>query len=393
MCLRRLAPRQGFSNNFHSNLPETPDRRQQLSLPPPAMVSWATLQTLLVILGPIIYSRGKAFYISIKSSGPPRPMSTAARRLLNILFITAVIALASTFDFFTPENIFTKTSSRLQIPTDVLFTRLSKMRELTPQDETLRSRLLTKEARLLYAAYGPAPLMECNWCSLENPNTFLFYALPNLALPHLLHIAVLGIVTSSFLSSYGRIWRTQATIAGLGLLLAEVYLVGISKADYKHNTGAKSTEEVHWTHWRVHFLRGVGMSLVDACLGYAIFLTATGRWNWGLETLRMEERLETLRKATENLYGKLHVEGHLRQTVLGHKDLRERSLEYWTTEENTRAEIMQNENVANARSSLNIDLTKLTEEAGTKSDFMMETIASWRGLRTQSSSTPTPSPP
>lgn len=330
-----------------------------------------------------MYSRGKAFYYATKARGPPRPLSPASRSLLNVLFVTAVLALLSTFEFFTPENIFTLTSSRLQTPTDVLFNRLSKFRELTPTDEILRRRLNTKEGRLLYATYGPKPLTECTWCTLDDPNTFLFYALPSIALPHLLHIAVIGIVTSSFFSRHGVIWRTQATIAGVGLFLAEIYMVGISSSDQTANTIAKTSQEVMWTHWRLALYRGIGMALLDAILGYAVFLSGTGRWTVGLEGQRLEESLEGVAKALETVAARLHADNMLRQTVVRSKDLREKMADYWANEESLGKEIMQDEEVQQVRMSVaagKINMDRLEDEASKKSEGMMDKISAWRGF-------------
>lgn len=347
------------------------------------MVSWSLLQTLLLVFGPIVYSRGKAFYYATKARGPPHPLSPASRRLLNVLFIAALLAFASTFEYFAAENVFTATSSRLQTPTDVLFTRISKLRELTPVDEILRKRLSSKEGRLLYAMYGPGPLVECTWCSPDDPNTFLSYALPSIALPHLLHIAVIGIVTSSFFSPHGRIWRTQATIAGAALFLAEIYMVGISSSAHTINTTAKTSQDVQWTHWNLAFYRGISMSLLDAVLGYAVYLSGTGRWTVGLEGQRLEESLESLTKAVEVIASRLHADNFLRQTVNRNKNLREKMADYWASEESLGKEVMQDEEVQRSRLNFatgKMDMDKLAEEAAKKSEGMMDRIAAWRGF-------------
>ncbi|CAZ83889.1 unnamed protein product [Tuber melanosporum] len=356
------------------------------------MVSWSTIQPFLILLGPIIYSRGKAFYQSTKLRGPPRVLTPGTHRILNILFATGVVALLSTLPAFAPENIFQKTGSRLQIPTDVLFNRLSKIRDITPDDEILRARLVPKEARLAYATFGPKPLVECSWCSLEEANTYLFYALPTLALPHLLHIAVLGVVTSSYFSPFGSVWRTQATVAGLALFLAELCVVGVSTSDHNANALAKLPADVVWTHWRLILWRGIGIAFVDAWLGYVIFLTGTGRWTAGLDGLRVQEKLETLNKASELVYAKLHSENLLRQTVLRNKDLREKSFELWMAEEKVGKEIMLDEEVKNVRANLTLDVTQLTKGAAQKSEGMLNTISTWRGLPAQVPPTSFPQP-
>ncbi|KAL7274035.1 hypothetical protein RUND412_003076 [Rhizina undulata] len=345
------------------------------------MLSWSTIQTLLILFGPILYSRGKAFYLSTRARGPVHPLSPASRRLLNILFIAGVIALASTFEYFHSENIFKLTSSRLlQTPTDVLFRRLSKLRELTESDEILRGRLSNRDGRLIYAAYGPEPLIECHWCSIDDPNSFLFYALPKMALPHLLHIAVLGLVTSSAFSVHGNLWRTQATIAGVGLFLIELYMVGISSSGTTSNAVSRSASEVVWTHWNLSLIRGIGMAAVDGILGYFIFLSGTGRWTAGLENHMLEQRLEMSAKGIESIASKLHSENFLRNAILQDRALRKTVEEFWKQEENLRKELTQDEEVKGARLTATsaVDMDKIMEEAGKNSEGFIEMISTWR---------------
>lgn len=353
-----------------------------IQLPHVLMVSWSLIQTFLVLFGPIVYTRVKAVYYA-KPRGPPHPLTPTSRHLLNVLFITALFALASTFEYFTAENIFLATSSRLQTPTDVLFTRISRLRELTPADEILRRRLSSKEGRLLYATYGPGPLVECDWCSLEDPNTFLFYALPSIGLPHLLHITIIGIVTSSFFTAHGGVWRIPATIGGVGLFLAEIYIVGMSSSARTINSIARTPQDVRWTHWNLAFYRGIGIALFDALLGYAVYLSGTGRWTIGLEGPRLEEKLESLTKAVETIAARLHADNFLRQAVVRNKQLREKMANYWAEEEILGKEIMQEEDVQQSRlnfATAKMDMDRLADEAGKKSEGMIDRISAWRGF-------------
>jgi hypothetical protein len=261
------------------------------------MVSWSVIQSLLVFFGPLIYQKTKSFYTSTRTTLPPIPLPRTIKYILDLLFLTSLLSLLLTTFFFAPENIFTATNSRLlQTPTDVLFTRLSRTRELTPSDELLRSRLASKDARLLYASLGPRPLTECSWCTLDEPNTFLWYAVPSMVFPHLLHLGVLGVATSSLFSRFGRAWRTLATLAGVAIFAAEVWVT----VGFGRNAMARGEKDVLWTHWRMRLFRGVTMAATDAVLAYVLYLSATRRWSIGWEGHAVDERLEeTLREVGE----------------------------------------------------------------------------------------------
>jgi hypothetical protein len=106
----------------------------------------------------------------------------------------------------------------------------------------------------------------------------------------------------------------------------------------------------------------------------------------------VQEKLETLNKASELVYAKLHSENLLRQTVLRNKDLREKSFEFWMAEEKVGKEIMLDEEVKNVRANLTLDVTQLTKGAAQKSEGMLNTISTWRGLPAQVPPTSFPQP-
>jgi len=350
------------------------------------MVSWSTVQSLAIFFGPIVYSKATSFYRSTRIHSTPVPLPLPTKRLLDILFLTAVVALILSASFFSPENIFSLTKSRLQTPTDVLFNRLSKVRELTPADEALRSRLQSKDGRLLYAAYGPTPLAECNWCALEEPNTFLWYSLPSMLWPHLLHLVVLGVVTSSYFSRFGRMFRTQATIASVALFTAELWMTGVSSSGFRSNSIARSEADIQWTHWRMRVFRGVGMAVVDALLGYAIWLSATRRWRIGWDNMPVEHLQESFDRI-EKAGAFLHAGNHLKQTILRDTELRGRYVEWWAREDRAGAELMGDdevEEVTATRLPGRLNVEQLRNEAARKSEGLMTIIT---GLNKRASST------
>lgn len=317
------------------------------------MVSWATyaphstpevpkltthhsIQTLVFTLGPLLLPKLLSYYRSIRSSASQhglqiRPTPRRVRRALNLLFLSAVLAFLSSLPYFHPENIFSLTSSRLQIPTDVLFTRLSALRPLTASDQILRSKLTSLDARLQYLAFGPGPVRDCRFCEPDEQSTFLYYALPTLVAPHLLHIALLGLVTSggSFSGAEAARWRTHATVAGKGLAAAELYLRATHDAR-ANNARALRPADLDPFHWRVLVYRGLAMAVLDAVLAWLLWLAATRRAF--VVPPSVSERLERSTRRLESAGQKLHALGMARNVVLRDERLRELNRRYWETE-------------------------------------------------------------
>jgi hypothetical protein len=286
-------------------------------------------------------------------------------RALNILFVTALSSLISTLPFFGPENIFILTGSRLQAPTDVLFNRLAARRgqDLLPSDEIMKSKFVSLESRLLYLTFGPDVLTGCQFCKSDDPRSYLYYALPSLLQPHLLHIAILGAITSSLLfGCKAGIWRTQATIAGLALAVAEIYLVGTY--DHKQNARALRLGDIDNFYWRMRFYRGVAIAAVDALLGWGMYLSSTNRAF--VTPPSTAERLEATTKVLETIHSKLRAMGIVRNTVMRDDDLRAKNEKYWVTEGKIMREVFEEREVINGVNGAltRINIQTITEEAG-----------------------------
>ncbi|RPA75497.1 hypothetical protein BJ508DRAFT_332020 [Ascobolus immersus RN42] len=293
------------------------------------MVSWTAIQTLLLIFGPQVYTFIRNTYRSTKPTGPPRPLPRTTGYLLNFLFLSAILAIISTFTFAQPENIFIKTSSRLMhTQTNVIFNRLALKRPLTPTDDLLKLKLDSKDARLLYAAFGPDPLLNCAWCSFDNPLSFFQYLLPTLAIPHLIHIFFLGLATtSSFVENpEGGYFRTYATLGGLLLPLIEVYALATFQPFVNYKT--QRVHDVTWMYWNVLFYRGIAIAAMDAVLGYAIWLTATRRLDIGIDSDPVKQVQMTMGKLGE-MTVKLRQAKELRSTAMKDAELRKVVEEFW----------------------------------------------------------------
>jgi len=306
------------------------------------------------------------------------------QRSLTILFVFALVALLSTLPFFAPTNIFTLTQSRLDIPPGVLFNRLKHIRPLSALEETLHDKFREdfqshrKDSKLLYLTFGPDIVASCPFCDPSQPNTYFYYALPSLLLPHLLHIILLGLCTSSLVSgAEGSRFRTQATIAGIGLAATEVYMLG--SHDIAANATATTLPELDLFFWRLRVWRGLGVALVDGVLGWVLFLTSTNRWL--VIPASPAERLEASTKVLEAVHAKMTALGALRNTIMRDHKLRSAVEGYWVKEHQVMGDVLaEPEVLENMNKRLEtIDMSTIQNQAGQWTDGIMEGLRPRQG--------------
>ena len=294
-------------------------------------------------------------------------MPKYVRYALNILFVSAVLALVSSLPTLSPENVFTVTSSRIQTPNDVLFTRLASLRpdgSAAGMDQSLRHRLASLDARCLYLTYGPDILVHCPFCSSDDPRSYFYYALPSFLLPHVFHLFALGLATSYTVSGHeGNRWRTQAAIIGAVLALGECYVVGAY--DWKANARTVRAEDLDLFYWRMRAVRGLMMALVDAGLAGVLWATSTNRLFVIPPT--PAERIESVVKVLENMRGGLSAVGIVRNAVVRDEALRKKTESYWKNEGEVMGQVMDErevvEGVRAALESGRVGVQKLEEEA------------------------------
>ncbi|KAL2073174.1 hypothetical protein VTL71DRAFT_10498 [Oculimacula yallundae] len=333
-------------------------------------VSWGTIKSLLLFFGPILLPKALSYYRSIRTAPmihgiSIRPVPAHVVRALTILFTVSAVFLLKTLPMFGPENIFTLTQSRIQTPTDVLFTRLSALRPtgLTATDNLLRSRLNSLDSRLLFFQHGPSVLSECTFCNADDPNSYLYYSLPSILGPHLVNLVILAIVTSGlFTGKEGAIWRTTATVGAASLALLEIYLV----ASYQPAANARATraEDLDFFFWKMRVYRGVGLAALDAMLGWVLYLSSTNRAFVTPPTT--PERIEISSRVLDAARAKLNATGILRNTILRDDDLRGRNSAYWVHEGQVMGGVMEEravvEGVNNALEN-RIDMARISADA------------------------------
>jgi hypothetical protein len=297
-----------------------------------------------------------------------RPAPPGVRLSLNLLAAVVLACLAASLPYFAPPNVFRDTSSRLAVPTNVLFNRLAAARRgnLSPLDAALRDRFADASSSfgLLYAAYGPYVVARCPFCSSGEPSTYFTYALPAILAPHLLHIFFLGLVTSSLVSGVeGSRWRMHATMVGISLAALEVFLV-VSN-DYKLNATNVQLKDVDFFYWKLRIWRLLSFAGLDAVFGWVLWLTATNRWLAKPPSLyqQLTETLMTL----HSMHSKYATLARMRNFILRDDELREASMAYWAREPGIMEEIHQNREVVDAKRAVlsRLDLDKLRRDAET----------------------------
>jgi hypothetical protein len=273
-----------------------------------------------------------------------RPVPPYVNRALTILFAVSLFSLISTLPFFSPENIFAVTQSRIQVPIDVLFTRLSSLRThgLTDFDNLLRQKLISLESRLLYFQYGPDAIANCLFCKAEDPTSYLYYGLPAILTPHLFSLCVLALVTSGlFVGPEGAVWRTSATIGAITLAIAEVWMV----STYEHQGNARATriEDIDAFFWKMRIYRGVAIAALHGIVGWLMYLSSTNR-AFGTPP-SASERIEGSLKHLELARSKVNATGVMRNTISRDPALRARTQAYWVDEGRMMGEYMEDREV------------------------------------------------
>jgi len=329
-------------------------------------------KSLLVFFGPVILPKAIAYYRSV-SAGPKvqgkqiRPTPTSIRYALTGLFAIAIIWLISTLPAFAPENIFDITQSRLQIPNDVLFTRLNALRPqgLTEKDHLLRQKLASLESRLLFLQYGPDALADCPFCTSEDPKTYLYYTIPSVLAPHLLNLCVLAIVTSGpIVGTDGAVWRKRATI-GAAILVA-IDLWKLSSYDYQVNAKATRLQDIDFFFRTARVFRGVGLAILDAVIGVFVFLSSTNRAF--VTPYSAPEKIEGALRMLDMTRSKLNAAGVIRNTVIRDESLRHRSDGYWVREGRVMREAMEDREVLESMNNAlenRINIDRITADAET----------------------------
>ncbi|KAI0406270.1 CHD5-like protein-domain-containing protein [Xylaria palmicola] len=306
--------------------------------------------SLLLFFGPILLPKAIGYYHQLRASSkaanqPVRPLPASALRALSILCPVALVLLVLALPPFAPENLFKLTSSRLHIPTDVLFTRLASLRPdnaLTQSDTALRLKFVSLESRLLYLQFGPEVVASCPFCVSDEPKTYLYYALPSLLAPHLFNLVVLSLSTSATVAgNEAARWRRSAAVAAAVVAALDVWTV----STYNHGANARAARlgDLDTFFWTARALRHAALGLLDLGVAALVYVSATNRLF--AAPADPAARVEAATRQLLATKSRLSAVGIVKNTSLRDEDLRERTAAYWKHEGRLMREVMEDREV------------------------------------------------
>lgn len=197
----------------------------------------------------------------------------------------------------------------------------------------------------------------------DEPTSYLYYALPSLLLPHLLHLFAIGLATSSFVSGkMGNKWRTLG--AAIGVIVASIDLYCVASYDHKANLRVFRPEDYVLVHWHMRIVRGVLICVADLVISGLLYLSGTNRLFVTPPT--PAERMETALRGLDLSRGKINALGVIRNAVVRDEGLRRRTEGYWIREGKIMGEVMdEKEVVEGVKSALTnrIQMTNVESEA------------------------------
>lgn len=313
-------------------------------------VSWDTIRSLLLFFGPMLLPKAIGYYRQMRA-GPAaqgltiQPVPREVHRVLYLLGTSTLVYLLLSFPTFAPENLFVRTQSRLQIPTDVLFNRISSLRPdgaLTASDTALRAKFVNLESRLLYLQFGPEVLADCPFCNSDDPRSYFYYAVPGLIFPHLVNLILLSVATSNILTgTHGNKWRTSAVISSAITCALDVYMV----SSYRHQANARALKLVDMDHffWNMRVYRWVALSLLNSVFAMLLYLSSTNRAF--ASPPNPAERVESVSKQILATKSRLNATTIVKNTILRDEELRGLMQAFWRHEGQIMREAMEDREV------------------------------------------------
>lgn len=210
----------------------------------------------------------------------------------------------------------------------------------------MQEKFESKASRLLYYKYGPAVLADCPFCNSQDPNTYLLYAAPSVAVVHLFNAVLVGIATSeSVTGKAGHQWRSLATYAAVALMAVDGYML----AQWDHVAGnekARVLGEVFFFYWTSRMYRLLSLAVLDAALAGVLYFSTTNRMFVVASTV--SERIDLATSALGNVNMRIRSANVLKNTVARDGELRAIDAGYWAHEGMVMQEAMESEEVVNS---------------------------------------------
>lgn len=188
----------------------------------------------------------------------------------------------------------------------------------------------------MYLRYGPDALTSCEYCSLDNLKTYLLYYLPfNTLIPHILHMVLVGLVTSApFAGREAASWRNKFTVAGLALAAIDIYIVStydpVLSASAAVRAGMVPPSSLYH---QTTLLRPLVFAVFDGICALLIYVTATNRFFFTppSQADQVDQLVSTSLTSLAGASSKLHAVSVTRNAVVRDKVLKDRDDAYWRT--------------------------------------------------------------
>lgn len=299
----------------------------------------------------MLVSKGIGWYRSAQAQTrsqhkPVVPLSSRPLFAITLLAVAAALFALYATPPFSPENIFTLSNSQPTTSPGLLFSRLKQLRGETLRDSIILEKFESKASRLLYYKYGPAVLADCPFCNSQDPNTYLLYAAPSVAVVHLVNAILIGIATSdSVTGKAGNQWRSLATYAAVALTAVDGYML----AHWDHvarNEKARVLGEVFFFFWSARIYRLLSLAALDLALAGALYLSSTNRMFVVAPTV--SERIDLATAALGQVNMRVRSANVLKNTVARDGELRAIDASYWAHEGMVMQEAMESEEVVNS---------------------------------------------
>ncbi|PSR78805.1 hypothetical protein BD289DRAFT_416262 [Coniella lustricola] len=302
-----------------------------------AVVTWGTIRSLLIFFGPMLVPKAITWYRTARNApkAARKPVVALPRASLLVILLLSFSALTlftlGAVPRLAPENLFTLTRSNPTTSNNLLASRLATLRPLTERDERIiHTKFESKASKLLYYKYGPDALANCPFCTSQDPTTYLLYAIPAVAIPHLLNAVLVGVSTSLTLTGKaGAQWRSLATYAAASVAIIDFY--ALSQWDHvSGNEKARILAEVFFFHWTARTMRFLALAGLQLTLAGVLYLSSTNRMFVPATTA--SERIDTITAALGVVNMRIRSANVLKNTVARDADLRAIDVSYWAHE-------------------------------------------------------------
>lgn len=342
-------------------------------------ISWGTIRSLVLFFGPILVPRAINWYRSARAAqnsqkAAVRALTTRALFAVSLLVSAAALLAVHTLPVLSPENVFAVTRSNPTTSTNLLLSRLATLRPLTARDDVLQAKFESKASKLLYYKYGPDVLLDCPFCTSQEPSTYLLYAVPAAAAAHLANAVLVGLATAQPVTGrQGAQWRALATYAAAALAAADMYV--LSQWDHvAGNEKARVLAEVTFLHWTLRACRYLALAGLDLLLAGLLYLSATNRMF--LVPPSTSERVDAVTEGMHKTRARLQAAGIIKNTTARDAELRAAEARYWAFEVVTNQEAMESEEVVesmrDAVENRRIDLGAIGQDAETYAQNVLQ---------------------